>query len=68
MLGCSAGEHTADFTGQGTLSPELASGIRELAHLTLHVAEAGGRAEDNGICRSQFIDGTDRYMRHLICV
>jgi hypothetical protein len=40
--------------------------IQEIAHLGRHVAEAGGRAEDDGVRVGQVIDGRYRHMGELI--
>jgi hypothetical protein len=47
-LSASADEHAADLADQCALHPE-AGLIEEIAHLCAHVAEAGGRSEDDGV-------------------
>ena len=47
ILGSGAGENAADLADKCTLHPELAGGVQELAHLTVHVAKAGRCAEND---------------------
>src|SRR5690554_7994059 len=52
--GTGRGEDAGHLASQRALDPETAGLVEEIAHLCGHVAEAGGRAEDDGIIVRQF--------------
>jgi len=50
MLGRCGGENAAYLTHQTSFELELAGLVKEIAHLSAHVAEARGCAENDRIC------------------
>jgi len=55
MLGGAGGKYAPHLADQGAPGPEPAGAIEKLAHLTAHVAETGGSAEDDGIGSRQVL-------------
>ena len=75
MLGRGRGEDAADLADQRALDPQPAGLVEEVAHLRRHHAEAGRRAEDDGVVVGELVDGRDRrrlvqleagLLRHLV--
>src|SRR5580765_8406188 len=60
MLGGAAGEDAADLADQRALHPQAAGLVEEVAHLRAHVAEARGRAEDDGVVIRELVRLRDR--------
>jgi len=60
MLCSRAGEHTTELSDQRPPGPQASRCVQEGAHLTAHVSETGGCAEDDCIGCNQFIRSTDR--------
>jgi len=56
VLGGAAGEYASHLADQRAFGPETSCRIEKLAHLTAHIAEPGGGAEDDGISGCQFLD------------
>ena len=54
MLSGGTGEHAADLPDQRALHPEVPGLVEEVAHLGAHIAEARGRAKDDGVVVREF--------------
>ena len=56
-------KHATNFSDQGTLAPQSAGLVEEIAHLRSHVSKTRWRAEDNRVGFGKFVYRGDRYVR-----
>ena len=61
VLGGCGTKHPAGLADEAAAHPDLAGGVQELAHLPAHVAEAGRRAENDGVGVLELLQGAHRH-------